>query len=304
MPQLDFRQLFPSSERKPASPDHPSPDGSENAPSKAQPAEPRARLGLLGWINVMFVALAVLGAVFCAFYFFNGTDLLRTSTAWSHEFLYPRPPAVRDSTDASNGQNAADRTGRPNARSSDIDHDTAAPFNGDIWPKSLSSQKTTEPIDSASGARSLASQTPFASSSFGRLDAPTHGSDSLTRALHQTTPDSASRRRSTASMHKTSVSARKKISRRTKKRAAKRKSVARKIHAASGTTTRRPAQTARQARTNPRSTSGLPGGAKTTNGAGINRAGLGAVPTGFRGFGGNLRGGMGHGGFGGGARGH
>ena len=43
------------------------------------------------WANVAFVTLASLGAVFCAFYFFNGAEVLRAAAAWPEEFLYPRP---------------------------------------------------------------------------------------------------------------------------------------------------------------------------------------------------------------------
>jgi len=47
------------------------------------------------WANIGFVATASLGALFCAFYFFNGADVVRTAVVWPHEFLYPGP----DSTD-------------------------------------------------------------------------------------------------------------------------------------------------------------------------------------------------------------
>ena len=47
------------------------------------------------WANIGFVATAFLGALFCAFYFFNGAEVVRTAVVWPHEFLYTRP----DSTD-------------------------------------------------------------------------------------------------------------------------------------------------------------------------------------------------------------
>jgi hypothetical protein len=99
MPQLDFRRLFPPAQNdEPGALPNPSPQQEGNcigdAFENAEQTEWRGRLGYPGWVNVAFVALAVLGAIFCAFYFFNGTELLRTTTARSREFLYPPPPAA------------------------------------------------------------------------------------------------------------------------------------------------------------------------------------------------------------------
>src|SRR5207253_238959 len=43
------------------------------------------------WTNIVFVALASVGGLICAFYFFNGGELLRAAAAWPSEFLYSRP---------------------------------------------------------------------------------------------------------------------------------------------------------------------------------------------------------------------
>jgi hypothetical protein len=58
------------------------------------------------WANIGFVATASLGALFCAFYFFNGADVLRTAVVWPRELLYPRPDSI-DWFDASKQRNVS-----------------------------------------------------------------------------------------------------------------------------------------------------------------------------------------------------
>src|SRR5947209_4811714 len=49
------------------------------------------RLSRSSWANVVFVAIASIGGLVCAFYFFNGGELLQAAAAWPREYLYPRP---------------------------------------------------------------------------------------------------------------------------------------------------------------------------------------------------------------------
>jgi hypothetical protein len=44
--------------------------------------------------TILFAILTFVGGLFCAFYFFNGAEILRAAAAWSREFLYPRPTAL------------------------------------------------------------------------------------------------------------------------------------------------------------------------------------------------------------------
>ena len=53
---------------------------------------PEVGLSRSAWANIVFVAIAALGGMACAFYFFNGAEVLRAAAAWPAEFLYPRPP--------------------------------------------------------------------------------------------------------------------------------------------------------------------------------------------------------------------
>src|SRR2546430_17681858 len=93
MPQLDFSEALSTPEEKLLS-------GAANVASvsAAAPANPTTNFWLRGvglsrstWTNIIFVAIASMGGLVCAFYFFNGGELLRAAAAWPNEFLYPRP---------------------------------------------------------------------------------------------------------------------------------------------------------------------------------------------------------------------
>jgi hypothetical protein len=79
------------------------------------------------WANILFVFVAVAGSIFCAFYFYNGAEVLRTAVGWPKEMLYPRPPdrmndvATADATDpfiprasAAGNSRGFDQGARPN----------------------------------------------------------------------------------------------------------------------------------------------------------------------------------------------
>src|SRR5205814_6283657 len=44
--------------------------------------------------NIVFVAIASVGGLVFAFYFFNGGEVLRAAASWPSEYLYPRPLAA------------------------------------------------------------------------------------------------------------------------------------------------------------------------------------------------------------------
>lgn len=89
MAQLDFREalstpgenIFSAAVSVPASPQLPAPSS----------YLPEVGLSRSTWANIVFVAIAAIGGMVSAFYFFNGADLLRAAAAWPAEFLYPRP---------------------------------------------------------------------------------------------------------------------------------------------------------------------------------------------------------------------
>src|SRR5207244_2125740 len=93
MPQLDFSEALSTPEEKLLSR-----AANVASVSAAAPANPTTNFWLRGvglsrstWTNIIFVAIASMGGLVCAFYFFNGGELLRAAAAWPNEFLYPRP---------------------------------------------------------------------------------------------------------------------------------------------------------------------------------------------------------------------
>ena len=106
MPQIDFGQAF-SDLDKPVS----SPWCGEAWPARESPVRDagvgstelstsrRSRLGRSGWTNIFFTIIALWGGLFCAFYFFNGAELLRSALSWPREYLYMQPRAG-DGSDA------------------------------------------------------------------------------------------------------------------------------------------------------------------------------------------------------------
>jgi hypothetical protein len=98
MPQIDFGRAFSDPEKLAAPPSQ----GEASPPSHAaqEVVDLRAQakavwfrcpsLGRSEWANIIFTIVAVAGGLFGAFYFFNGTDLLRTASRWPQENLFPR----------------------------------------------------------------------------------------------------------------------------------------------------------------------------------------------------------------------
>src|SRR5438270_4104575 len=96
MPQLDFREALSTPDEK-----FFSPAAIVSATAAAVPVHQRGEYFARGfgftrstWANIVFVAIASVGGLVCAFYFFNGGELLRAAASWPSEFLYPRPLAT------------------------------------------------------------------------------------------------------------------------------------------------------------------------------------------------------------------
>ena len=92
MPQLDFREALSTPEEKLFSLPAAVPLASAVPVGKKKNIFARnVRLSRSTWTNIVFVAIASAGGLVCAFYFFNGAELLRAAAAWPSEFLYQRP---------------------------------------------------------------------------------------------------------------------------------------------------------------------------------------------------------------------
>src|SRR5438105_10632347 len=117
MPQLDFRKALSTPDEELFSP---------MATVKAAPAGPvdkktsvftrGVRFSRSTWTNIFFVTIASAGGLACAFYFFNGGELLRAAAAWPNEFLYPRPLST-DKIDIGQQPNPVDQFARNEAGS-------------------------------------------------------------------------------------------------------------------------------------------------------------------------------------------
>jgi hypothetical protein len=333
MPHLDFRQLFPDQVKETATPadtradSPPSNDRAGNATSKAQSTRWAGHLGPLGWVNVAFVALATLGGLGCAFYFFNGNELFHATTRWSREFLYPQPAAVVAKTDASKRQAAAGPVANSTRRLNNVAPNTAAPFDRGLAPRDLSNPARLGLESSARDARSIRPQTRDESLPSSRPTIIWRDTNSDAQTSSRTVSKSESREETkTAAEHKTSSSEHKSASETTKKIARRTKETTHKSGATSkssgvatnygfpvasnigfeaafgGGTLDSFSSSARSAhserRTAQKGGAGAHSTARSSNtsravaGFGGTRGGLGMGRGGFRGFGGR----MGHGG--------
>jgi len=93
MPQLDFREALSTPQEKLVSPPPNIAAVPSSAFSKSSTKDFLRGVGFSRstWANIVFVGIASVGGLVCAFYFFNGGELLRAAASWPSEYLYPRP---------------------------------------------------------------------------------------------------------------------------------------------------------------------------------------------------------------------
>jgi len=143
MPQLDLSQAFASQEDPRWISSVAVADAFFPNSRTASEGQKRVRPPVLSrstWANIVFVACACLGGVFCAFYFFNAADLLKAASSWPREFLYPEPVMVGSNHDASGEATDPEDT----AASDDPSNENATgPFNGNLWPSTLNQSAVT-----------------------------------------------------------------------------------------------------------------------------------------------------------------
>jgi hypothetical protein len=192
MPQIDFGQAFsnPDKNAPPAWPSAQSgqPEFARGAPREDKLEEFRvgARLGRSDWANLVFVTVTFVGGLFCAFYFFNGAELLRAGVAWPREFLYSRP-SIAASGDVSHAGEEAFPVSPGFVASADGGGD---PFSRSAGLMSLTSPSTMGSSGAGAGLPSTATA-PNASSPFAQLGFPAPGGDALTQAFNRAVSDLA-----------------------------------------------------------------------------------------------------------------
>jgi hypothetical protein len=67
-------------------------------------ADDAAKAASFSWperANIVFASIAIAFGLFCAFYFFNGTEVVRNALAWG-EYLYPTPSSTGRTVEVAN----------------------------------------------------------------------------------------------------------------------------------------------------------------------------------------------------------
>src|SRR5438128_6364391 len=116
MPQLDFREALSTPNEKVLYSAPPVVAAVATAVTPAQVANSLfrdLRLSRATLTNVVFVAIAAVGGLVCAFYFFNGGELLQAAADWPSEFIYPRPASI-DKIDITQLPNPVDQFSESN----------------------------------------------------------------------------------------------------------------------------------------------------------------------------------------------
>jgi hypothetical protein len=201
MAQLDFRQAFspPPGEASPVfeSGVMPSSDSEEitTLETKRILATHVPRLHQSYRTMFLFAVFTFVGGLFCAFYFFNGDEILRAATAWSREFLYPRPSALvakSDKADTLKPESAANLSpAMPSwdSRKAGPDRDAnASPFGRNASsPNSPFSPGSTAGGPNAPAGTLLpgSGSVPSPSSLLGQLNLLPAGEDALSQTMNQ-----------------------------------------------------------------------------------------------------------------------
>jgi hypothetical protein len=187
MAYLDFRQAF-STSSEPAPRVEESGAALSDAEVDTPPLQKRAlatrlpRLHQSDRTTILFATFVFVGGLFCAFYFFNGGELLRAAAAWSREFLYPRPSvafAENAKTDDLKPGSDSSQPSSAGARHPAEGNDTSpfSPGLGSLNPPTFSNAATagSTPAGLPAGPGLLLEQ----------LNVPPPGGDTLIQSFNQ-----------------------------------------------------------------------------------------------------------------------
>jgi hypothetical protein len=213
MPQLDFREALSAPDEKLFS------SPATVTASSAAPVDKKTNVFAGGvqfsrstWANIFFVTIASAGGLACAFYFFNGGELLRAAAAWPNEFLYPRPFST-DKIDIGQQPSAVDQYTRSVSAPGEVVSN--GPFNSSVSNSALTqpaiaTNGATVPTDvTGSGSGTSLFSTP--GSLIGGLNMPPSGADSLFQSFYQTAVSTAPTKTITRTASSTRSSSRRKV---------------------------------------------------------------------------------------------
>ena len=215
MPQLDFREALSTPEEKLFSPPAAVPARSAVPAGKKKNIFGRGlRLSRSTWTNIVFVTIASAGGLVCAFYFFNGGELLRAAAAWPSEFLYPRPLST-DKIDIGLQPTAVDQYAR--SASAPGEKPSEQPFNSNasnptlpLPPTTTGTTTTTPPGITGPGPGTSLFST--VTSLIDGLNTLPSGADSLYQSVYQTAISTTPTKAITRSASRPRSSTRRKVS--------------------------------------------------------------------------------------------
>jgi hypothetical protein len=197
MPQIDLPQTFPTQQEN-VSP----------AVACAQPDQselghkPVERNGLVRlvtavhlsqseWTNIAFVVVTFLGGLFCALYFFNGTEFSRSAAAWPRKFPYPRPSATVQ-------QATIDRLGHPEEQAPPLteNYRSSSEPGGNPFARNVGLLSPNQSLAATSSGPNIAGSPSTASgpnpaSLLNQLNLPAPGGDALLQAFNRGAADVA-----------------------------------------------------------------------------------------------------------------
>ena len=226
MPQVDFQKVFVPPRDEPVLPERIQRNQSLGLTS-GRTLLIRPQLNSSEWANISFVTFALAGGLFCAFYFFNGTDLLRAAAQWSREFLYPRPnDSTRMVAKASLPATSASKT--DDIASSKPSSDPNGPSERNIWPNAVGPAPEfgfLAPVPNGTNGSPVPGSIPpplpglpptFGGTLFSQLNTLATGADALFQTLYQTatprnSPSVASVTKVTRRARRVAVAARKRV---------------------------------------------------------------------------------------------
>jgi hypothetical protein len=179
-----------------------------------------ARLGLPEWTNIIFTFIAIGGGFLCAFYFFNGIELLRTAGRWPGEYLYP-PPGVNDNAPNERSR-LAESPGLPTPSDMKTDlRNSGDPFSRTGGMLSLQPPNSARAATAGRTSSGGTSALPGAASPLSGLGRPAPGGNGLTQAFNRGVDElqraaKLNARRTVVVVHDTVTRAGKRMAERTK----------------------------------------------------------------------------------------
>ena len=223
MPQLDFREALSTPDEKLfSSPTTITATSATPLDKQAGGFARRLQLSRSTWANIFFVTMASVGGLACAFYFFNGGELLRAAAAWPNEFLYPRPLSI-DKIETVQQPNPVDQFTKSKSPSESSNAEAPkGPFENNVWPTDLTQPTTTTASATIPGTTIPPGITgpgpgtsPFSTASSlisGELSTLPGGGDSLFQSFYQTATSMAPKKKATRTASSARSSVRRKVS--------------------------------------------------------------------------------------------